>query len=295
MRQISKQTIIAVLLVFGFKAVGMRGQTAKTSVDAEGNREVIDARTGITVTDKNGKTTHLSANALNSFCSSLEDPAVLAALRKEPGWYAQSQTCEEWAEVQPRTTIEHLAFPALIERLLIVTPPSTTFARYRGMELDAGSESNKYDSTLLPAATPYPPTCNIEATNRGPADGMMYQYRCELKTRSYGDAIALKKSLLESIKPLHLQEDEVREHGLSTTARQMGMCAPEGPCLEADVYASATVDFKFLQIEANPVLTRNALAQARAMQGGREAPVAGMSDKEGSVTFEVFSVGPLDK
>ena len=88
-------------------------------------------------------------------------------------------------------------------------------------------------------------------------------------------------------------EDEVREHGLSANARNSGYCAPTGECLEGNVYVSATQDYKFFQIEANPILTRNVMAQIAAMKYGKDAPIDGISDKAANVSFEVFSVGPL--
>ncbi|MDQ2835298.1 MAG: hypothetical protein M3Y50_16455 [Acidobacteriota bacterium] len=248
---------------------------------------------GWTVTDKSGKVAaHTSATELTLLCSRLDEPTFFSMF-KDDQWTAMTETCDDWAQLQPNTQIEKVTFPFLITRLLRVAPPSSDFNRYRGLELKTTADLTVYDATLLPNDIAYEPACTIEKQNRGHTDGMLYIYRCMIETSSFPEAVALKSRLIQSLKKLSLDEDQVREHGLSVNARQESMCAPTGECLEGDVFASVTKDYKFLQIDANPDLTRSALAEAQAMQYGHDTPISGISQNSGSVLFEVYSVGPL--
>jgi hypothetical protein len=272
---------------------GQQPQTRKTSLDSQGNSEVIDITTGVTDTQKDGKVIqHISAADLTQFCGELDDPVIFNNLKHDSGWAASSSLCDDWGELQAKTRIERVSFLLLISRLLLIAPPSSDFARYRGMELKTALDSTTYDAVILPSDIGYDANCDVEEENRY-AEGMMYIYRCSIKTSSFSEAIALKERLVQSLKKLDLGEDEVREHGLSASARDAGFCAPTGECMEGNVYDSATKDYKFFQIEANPILTRNVMAQIGAMKYGRNAPIDGISDKAANVSFEVYSVGPL--
>ncbi|HEY4380205.1 MAG TPA: hypothetical protein VGN01_07660 [Acidobacteriaceae bacterium] len=278
---------------------GQQPQTSKTTVDSQGNKEVIDITTGVTDTDKAGKVIqHISAADLTQMCAKLDDREWLNDFKAvdngdgKGAWAAMTALCDDWGELQPRTHIERLPFTLLVSRLLLISPIASDFARYRGMELKTAPDATTYDAVILPRDLGYDANCDIEEQNRH-IEGMMYTYRCSIKTPSFPEAIALKERLVQSLKKLDLGEDEVREHGLSAHAQNSGYCAPSGECLEGNVYVSATKDYKFFQIEANPILTRNVMAQIGAMKYGKDAPIDGISDKAASVSFEVFSVGPL--
>jgi hypothetical protein len=68
-------------------------------------------------------------------------------------------------------------------------------------------------------------------------------------------------------------------------------CAPGGECLEQNVYATLITNWKSLQIQADPVFTRNTMAELTALQHGGYAAVSGIASDEGAVSFQVFSVG----
>lgn len=269
-------------------------QQTETNVDKEGNKEVIDAAVGVTVTDKLGKVVkHQTAAEMNSFCNELDDPLVLAALRRDDSaeWAASSEICEQWGEVQPKTHIERMPFSKLIARLLLVAPPSSTFTRYRGMELKSGATSGIYDATILPNDLGYEPSCMVEEENRH-EEGMLYTYQCSVKTESFRAALALRNHLAQTLEALHVtQEDEVREHGLAANARAQGYCAPSGECLEGNIYVTAMKDWKIVEIDPHPIFTRNTIAEMKAMQSGTHAPINGIATDSASLTFYVISVG----
>lgn len=283
------KSLIAITLLLTV-AADLHGQKPKIFVDRDGNKQVYDASSGWTFSEKSGESTHKSPTELDAFCSDLERPTIRLALKDT--LEELRQFCERWKEVQPKNEIEQVSFLQLITRLLFVSPASSDFERYRGMELKTASDSTTYDAIILPNDIGYEPTCEIEEQNRHD-DGMLYTYRCSIQTPSFPDAVSLKERLIESLNGLNLGEDQVREHGLSITARNADLCAPTGECLEAHTFVSARQDYKFLQAEANPILTRDAREQVMALKYGRNAPIDGISDKAANVMFEVISVGPM--
>jgi hypothetical protein len=283
---------LAAFSVLMFASLGLSGQQqqTKTSVDNDGTKEVIDSTNGWTVTEKNGGTvTHKSAAEMTTFCGKLDDDfAVLEALRDNIG---VKQICDEWGQIQPRTRIERMPFSRLMTRLLVIAPPSTDFARYRGIELKSDADSKAYDAIILPNDIA-DASCTIEERNRH-AEGMLYIYKCDVKTPSFPAAIKLKDKLVQALTNFDLSEDEVREHGLAAHARDSGFCAPGGECLEGHIYVTAIKDWKTLQIEADPDFTRDTRSEVRAMANGTHAPINGIAANSASVSFQVFSVGPL--
>ena len=230
----------------------------------------------------------LSSAELATMCG--EDTAGLLNLPENRGLKA---ICEKWQAEQPRTKVERLPFHSLVRRLLLETPASTDFARYRGMQLKSDGTSTTYDAIILPADVLDDLACTIKQEDR--QEGEMYTYECFGHTSSFAVSVQLRDKLVQSLSDLRLVEDEVREHGLSSHARSEGMCAPNGDCLEQHEYASALTDGKLLQIDANPSLTQTVGAIARAKRDGSEAPVSGSDPKDGVFAFEIFSFGPPKK
>ncbi|WP_260740100.1 hypothetical protein [Tunturiibacter lichenicola] len=285
-----KRLVAFAVLMFG--SLGLVGQQqTKTTVDSEGNKGVMDTTTGWTVTAKGGKVTHMSVADITSVCNDLDDPLALAAFRNTVEWAVTSDLCENWGELQPKTRIEQVPFLRLITRLLLVTPPSTDFARYRGLELKSGAESKTYDAIIVPNDLGHDASCTIEEESRN-TEGMLYTYQCSMKTSSFPDAIRLKDHLVLLLKSLDLDEDQVREHGLSAHARSVGYCAPSGECLEDHIYVTAKKDWKILQIEATPTLTRDPMADLSTMQYGHHSAIIGIASDSADVSFQIMSVGP---
>jgi hypothetical protein len=284
--------IISILMLNCLRLMGQ--QQTKTWVNSDGSHEVLDSTTGMTETEKDGKTTHVSATDMTAFCSTLDDPIVLLALKHDSagGWTGQSELCDAWGEVQPKTHIERMPFAQLMTRLLSIAPPSTKFARYRGMELKSGTDSTTYDATILPNDLGYDASCTVEEEDRH-QEGMLYTYQCSVKTPSFPAALQLRDRLVQTLNTLHLtEEDEVREHGLATNAHTLGYCAPNGECMEGHIYVTTMKDWKIVQIEPNPDFTRNTLSEVRAMQAGGHAPINGIATDSATFTFRIVSIGP---
>jgi hypothetical protein len=290
-----KYLVASSILMFG--SLGMIGQQqqAKTFVEKDGTKEVLDSTTGWTETEKNGKVTHVSVADMTSLCSEFDksDRILLAVLRQNPGGLVMtSEICDMWAELQPKTQIERMPFSQLMTRLLSIAPPSSSFARYRGMELESGTDSTTYDAVILPSDIGYDASCKVEAENRH-EEGMMYTYECSVKTPSFPAALQLRDRLVQTLSGLHLtEEDEVREHGLAANSRTLGYCAPNGECMEGHIYVSAMKDWKIVQIEPNPVFTRDTLSEIAATKAGRHAPINGIAANEANLSFRIVSVGP---
>jgi hypothetical protein len=264
-------------------------QQSKTIIGGDGSKWVLDTTTGWTETGKNGKTIFIeSAGNLIELCKQMDDFSAFA--NGEDG-DALKFACDEWAKLQPKTQIETVPFSRLVTRLLLLTPPSTDFARYRGMYLKSNGDSRTFDAAIVPDDLGYKTSCMIEEDNRH-AKGMLYTYRCAITTASFPDAINLENHLIKLLGGLSLSEDEIREHGLAVNARGDGMCAPTGECLEEHVYATVMQDWKSLQIDANPAFTQNAMAEHLATEHGQHAAINGIDADSGNVSFRIFSVGP---
>jgi hypothetical protein len=258
-----KYLVASSILMFG--SVGMIGQQqqTKTFVEKDGTKEVLDSTTGWTETEKNGKVTHVTVADMTSLCGKIDnsDRILLALLKQNPGGLAMtSEICDEWGEVLPKTQIERVPFSQLMIRLVSVAPPFSTFARYRGMELKSETDSKTYDAIILPNDIDYPATCTVGEENRH-EKGMLYVYECLVKTTSFSAALQLKDRLVQALSSLHLTEDEVFEHGLSSNARGLGYCAPSGECMHEHNYESVAKDWKLVQIEPNPDFTRDTLSE----------------------------------
>lgn len=289
-------TACLILLFASTGLIGQRQQT-KTRVDSEGNKEVIDSTNGWTVTEKSGKVIHQSAAEMNDFCSEVDDPGGLLVVEQKAGRNAEEnlavrQVCDDWGAVQSKTHVEKMTFSQLMTRLLVIAPPSTSFARYRGMELKAEPDSTTYDATILPNDLGLDATCTIEEEDRH-KEGMLYTYECSVKTSSFPAALDLKNRLVASLNSLHLtEEDEVREHGLAANARALGYCAPDGECMEGHIYVTAMRDWKTVQIDPNPILTSNNLAAIITKGACSTACINGIASDSADLTFQILSVGP---
>ena len=263
------------LLVLAVSSIPTQ-QQSKTFVDSAGNKTIMNVKTGLTVIDKDGKTAEFSVADVNNMC----DERLLGA----PEDHAMALACDEWWKLQPKNEIERVPFQSLVQRLLLDTRPSTTFVRYRGMELRTTQDSTIYDAVILPSDVGRDVSCSIEEKDRKDL-GMLYAYRCTIKTESFPAAIALKERLAQTVKGLGLKEDEVREHGLAVRAKEVTPCAPGGECLFQNVYATTVTNWKSMQIEADT------MAEVMALQHGGHAGVSGIASDEGTVSFQMFSVG----
>ena len=273
-----------ILLLATLDAIGL--QQTKTNVDANGNRSVMDGTTGWTVTEKNGKVTHWSAVEVTKFCSDLENLPFLADGKDGVG---AKEICEEWGEVQPRTQIEQVPFARMIVRLLMLTPSSTNFERYRGMELKSDAKSKLYDATIVPNDLGNQVSCTVLESQIALKE-MLYKFGCSIKTSSYPEAIAMEERLVSLLKSLNLDEDQVKEHGLTVSAQNDGRCAPTGDCEDDHVYVTSLKDWKRLVIEGEPVFTRINGAETFALTG-HDGMIVGIAPDSGTVTFAVYSWG----
>ena len=275
------------LLIVGFLvsaiSLSMAQQQSKTIEDAAGNKTIMNVQTGWTVIMKDGGKDQTSAKDVNAICTDGERLGLTGS--------AENQTmrflCDEWWKLQPKTEIERLSFRSLVQRLLVETRPSTNFVRYRGMELKTSDGSKTYDAAIVPSDVGRDVSCSVEEEDRA-AEGMLYTYQCTIKTNSFPAAVQLKEQLVQAIRGLDLKEDQVREHGLAAHAKESGHCAPDGECLEQNVYASTMTGWKNLQIEADPVFTHNTVSELML----HHAVVSGIANDAGTVSFQMFSVGP---
>src|SRR5215472_16531610 len=276
---------MSVLLLVTLAAVAQ--QQSRVFADDEGNKTIFDVNTGWKTIEKNGATATFSVTEVTEVCDYNErfwkadqpDDRTIAFL------------CDEWWKLQPQNKVEQVPFATLVRRLLLQTRESTNFVRYRGMELKSTKDSTIYDAAIIPNDIGSDMSCTIEEENRHEL-GMMYSYRCEIKTTSFPAALQLQNKMVLQLKEFNLKEDEVREHGLGAYAREIGVCAPTGECLEQHVFATTMQSWKMLQIAANPILVANTIAELQAGQNGKHAPAAGIATDKGIVSFEIFSVGP---
>jgi hypothetical protein len=279
-------TVASITLLAALPALGQ--QQARTVVNGDGRREVIDIATGWTETDKSGKSTNMPAADLTKLCKDLEEAPFLA---EGAGNGGIKVACEIWGELQPRTQIERVPFPLLVTRLLLLTPDSTNFARYRGARLKSEGDTKTYDATIIPTGFGQDGTCTIEESDDHD-EGMFYTYECVFKTASYPDAIQLKSAMLHALDAFHLAEDEVTEHGLAAFTRSRNLCAPNGECLYAHIYVSVYKDGKSLRLDATPDFTRNTIAEIMASKGSNHAPINGIASDSAKVSLQIISAGP---
>jgi hypothetical protein len=265
----------------------MAQQQSQTIEDAAGNKTIMNVQTGWTVIMKDGGKDQTSAKDVNTMCEDGERLGV----SESPENQTVRFLCDEWWKLQPKTEVEHVPFQSLVQRLLLDTRPSTTFVRYRGLDLKTTHESTTYDAAIVPSDVGRDISCSIEEEDRN-AQGMLYTYQCTIKTNSFPAAIQLKEKLVQAVRELGLKEDEVREHGLAAHAKESGPCTPEEECLEQNVYASVMMNWKNLQIEADPVFTRNTVAEVMAREHGGHAAISGIANDAATVSFQIFSVGP---
>ncbi len=264
------------------------GQAAITNRDGLGNREILDRNQGWTVILKDGTKRNTSPIELENICSAIINFPNLSNSKDYEG---VTQLCDDWALLHPTLHIQRVPFRELAVRLLLASPPSSDFRRYRGIELKRTAVTTTYDSTIMPDDIGANPSCTVDVEDRG-AEGTLYTFACQVKTSSYAEATRVKEYMKSSIADLYLEEDEIREHGLLAHARESGLCAPTGECIEGNTFITATHDWKTLQIEANPVFVRNVALEVMAQDHGKHARIGSIADDEAEVTFEVFSVGP---
>jgi hypothetical protein len=259
---------------------------SETLVYSDGEKLVVDTNTGMTVVDKNGNDgTNLTADQARGTCEENDKQTA-----PSPALTLFALPCEIWAELQPHTQIERLPFLNFIARLLVATPPSTDFARYRGLELQSTKEGKAYDATILPNDAGNNVSCTIKEGTL--SDRVLYLYDCTIKTSSYQDAIQLQEHLVQLLGPLKLTEDQVEEHGVAARTVSEGRCAAlTGECEGQHLYATTEQDGKALHIEANPDFTRTAEETILSLQTGHEL-VSRISPNSATVSIEVFSVGP---
>ena len=120
---------------------------------------------------------------------------------------------------------------------------------------------------------------------------MFYKYECSIRTSSYPEAIAMEEHLVSLVSDFHLDEDQVKEHGLAVSARNDGHCAPNGECAGAHTYVTALKEQKRLVIKGEPVFTRLNNAETFALTG-HDGMIVGIAPDSGTVTFAVYSWGP---
>ena len=151
---------ILALLAAGHPIQAQQHQS-RTLVGADGVKLFVDTKTGLTVFDKSGRQdSNITADQLRGTCDEVDKQTA-----SSPVLTLMALPCEFWAELQPHTQIERLPFLNFIARLLVVTPPSTDFARYRGLELQSTDEGKGYDSIILPNDIGNNISCTIKAAN----------------------------------------------------------------------------------------------------------------------------------
>jgi hypothetical protein len=280
---ISQAAILIPLLAC---ALSQAQQQTKTWETDPGHKETLDLDSGLTEVWKDGQTQKISPAQINEICETMEKNPELAG---SSAWTSGSVLCERWGEIQAKTQIERVPFLNLITRLLVVTPPSTDFARYRGMEVKSDASATAYDSIIVPSDIGNSISCSIREGIM--PDRMAYIYMCDIQTSSFQNAIELKDHLLHLLGSLNLSEDQVREHGMAVRASEEGRCAPTGECEGAHTFVTAENQGKVLEIDANPDFTRNVDALALSLKSDHDI-ISGVSANSASVRIAVMSVGP---
>lgn len=259
-------------------------QQSITSYSSDGKtRVVLDTKTGWTsIVD--GQTSNMSAEQVTNYCNLMGKDPFLPD--NDFGNFTR-ELCEEWGELQPKTKIERLPFSDLIVRLLLFTPPSTDFARYRGLQIGSDSTGVEYDSTIVPDDIGADVTCGIlagELSYKG-----KFIFKCTIKMHSYQEAITTKGRLVSLLANLKLTEDEVEEHGIAVRSRANGRCAgwgDGGECEGQQTYVTATKAGKRLQIAADPDFTFDPYL---TLQTGHQV-ISGLMPDSATVTIEVYSI-----
>jgi hypothetical protein len=254
-------------------------------VYATGVTVVGDIATGLTVQDATRHVVvNLPAKKLKKLCDLIDQQTVpSSALR------SVADSCEQWSELQPRTQIERLPFAQVAARLLVIAPPSSDFARYRGLERASDPTGREYDSILVPNDTGGDTSCVIKESAL--SGRMLYVYECTIKTHSYQDSVRLKEHLVDLLGGLRLTEDTAAEQGIAAHVRAERSSAPAGEYEGEHVYVSSLEDGKRLQIEAVPEVTRSATELTVSLPTGHDI-VSGISSTSASVAIKVVSIGP---
>ena len=277
---------VAAVMILAARPV-VSQQRTRTVVNSDGSREVLDVAAGWTEIDKSGKSTNLPAADLTKVCRDLDELPFLAEEAQNGGIKV---ACEIWGELQPKTQIEKVPLSRLVTRLLLLTPDSTDFARYRGIQLTSDGDKTTYDATIRPNDVGQDTSCTVEESNHYDK-GMYYTYECIVKTSSFPDAVLLKNQMVHDLAFLRLTEDEIAEHGLAAFAKGKNICAPSGECLYAHIFVSAYKDSKSLRINATPDFTMDAGNRALALQIGH-ALISGISGNSATVSLQIISAGP---
>jgi hypothetical protein len=284
----SNVTRIATPLVLVLLAAGLPGraqQHSKSWVDTDGTRYTLDTQSGLNEVEKNGRMKVVSdASDVKGLCVEIDKQSDLG-----PNLRPFRTLCENWAELQPKTKIEQVPFSTLIARLVMISPPSSDFGRYRGLELKSDLRSTTYDAAIVPDDLGENIYCTVLETRSSPRH-MGYIYQCSMKTDSYPSAIAIKNRLVLLLSSLHLSEDQVTEHGLVMSDKENNECAPTGECTHSQIYRSAETENKVLSIEARPSFVRNARLDVEMLRiTGRHNPPDRVASDSGTLEFKVFS------
>ncbi|HEX4038644.1 MAG TPA: hypothetical protein VHX37_11350 [Acidobacteriaceae bacterium] len=267
---------------------GSAQQTSRTFTDKDGDKTTMNVQTGWVMTDSSGQSGSFTPAEVNDMCQEGEKWGLLAT----PDNRAMSYLCDEWWKLQPATAIEKVPFRTLIQKLFVNTGPSPSFVRFRGMNLKSDTQSAVYDAAIVPNDVGQEATCLVDE-DRPDTGGKLYVYKCEMKTNCFTSALILRNQLVQVARTLNLKEDEIREHGVAVKAKESGQCAPTGQCM--DQYAYVSVDGgKALVITANPVFTRDTMAELLAREHGADSAITGIANDEGNVTFEIFSAMQSD-
>ena len=133
-------------------------EQTKTIADSAGNRTIMNAKTGWTLIMKDGTTEKTAAADVDKTCEGGEKWGLF----DQPENRVMALLCDEWWKLQPKTAIEQLPFQSLVRRLLLESRTSTTFVRYRGMELKSSKVSTTYDAAIVPNDVGNNVSCSIE-------------------------------------------------------------------------------------------------------------------------------------
>ncbi len=278
--------IVALTLCSCGHAVNGQETQGLAWVDADGTRTTLNLQTGFIATDKSGKVVaHGSPSQLDHLCGEIDKQDHLTG----PAEKSLALMCEQWQELQPRTQLERVPLSQFVARLLFVSPAGTGFERYRGMKINSDGDSTVFDATMMPQGLGDKVSCVI-LLNGNTHSGGSTSYQCTIPATSYPAAVELEKTIVTSLNGLHLEEDEVAEHGLSASARNEGRCAPSGECAHAHLYVSVQAGSKRLLIEAAPDFIRDPLAEIRAEEHGQHAPITRIATDSGTVKIEVISL-----
>jgi hypothetical protein len=255
-------------------------------VTPNGTRTTLNLQTGYTAIDKSGQETHLSPTDLNQLCGEIDkqDHPLTGSAEK-----SLALMCDKWQELQPRTQIERVTLSQFVARLLFVSPAGTGFERYRGMKINSDGDSAVFDATMVPQGLGDKVSCVILDNDKTHSGGSA-SYQCTIPATSYPTAVELEKTLVTGLNGLHLEEDEVAEHGLAASGRNEGRCAPSRECAHAHLYVSIQAGSKRLLIGAEPDFIRDPLAEMRAEEHGQHAPITRIATDSGTVKIEVISL-----